>query len=70
MRYSPDEDKRVFAVVMNPQGQYSIWPLNIKLPLGWSNVGKTGPRDACLDHIGKAMSAVGSAETDSEHGKR
>jgi MbtH protein len=41
---SEDEDNRVYTVVVNHEGQYSIWLLGKPLPLGWKEVGKTGPK--------------------------
>jgi MbtH protein len=41
----------VFAVVVNNEDQYSIWPESRELPGGWRHTGVTGSRDACLSHI-------------------
>jgi MbtH protein len=46
-----DDGSYVFAVVVNDEDQYSIWPQDREPPLGWRRVGVTGTRDACLDHI-------------------
>lgn len=40
-----------YAVVMNDEEQYSIWPTFKDIPLGWQNVGKTGTKEECLDYI-------------------
>jgi MbtH protein len=40
-----------FAVVVNDEEQYSIWPTERELPAGWSPVRFTGSRDECLGHI-------------------
>lgn len=45
------EDTTLYNVVMNHEEQYSIWPLERELPLGWTAVGKSGPKQACLDYI-------------------
>ncbi|CAA9295628.1 MAG: MbtH-like NRPS chaperone [uncultured Gemmatimonadetes bacterium] len=45
------EDTTTYNVVMNHEEQYSIWPADRELPLGWSAVGKTGPKAECLAHI-------------------
>ena len=45
------EDTTVYKVVMNHEEQYSIWPADRDNPLGWQDVGKTGPKDECLAHI-------------------
>lgn len=38
-------------VVVNDEEQYSIWPADRELPLGWKATGFVGPRAACLEHI-------------------
>jgi MbtH protein len=45
------DDRTVYRVVVNHEEQYSIWPADRELPLGWKDVGKAGTRDACLAHI-------------------
>jgi MbtH protein len=47
-----DEDPRVYTVVVNQEGQYSIWLTDSPIPKGWSEVGKTGTRAECLAHVG------------------
>ncbi len=43
-----------YAVVINHEEQYSIWPDDGReLPPGWSAAGKSGSRKECLDHIGE-----------------
>ena len=45
------EDTTVYKVVMNHEEQYSIWPSYRDNPLGWTDVGKTGLKEECLDYI-------------------
>jgi len=45
------EDTRTYAVVMNHEEQYSIWPAERELPLGWTREGFTGTKAQCLTHI-------------------
>jgi MbtH protein len=45
------EDHRIYAVVVNAEEQYSIWPANRDLPLGWSPAGFSGEKAACLAYI-------------------
>lgn len=50
--YNDDqEDKTIYTVVVNHEEQYSIWPAHKSLPLGWKEVGKTGPKPDCLAYI-------------------
>ena len=45
------DDDAVYAVVVNHEEQYSIWPSGRPLPLGWTPAGKTGRKDECLAYI-------------------
>jgi len=51
MAWDDEEDNTIYTVVMNHEEQYSIWPADRELPLGWTAVGKTGPKKECLDYI-------------------
>jgi MbtH protein len=55
MPYEEDErpipKDQQFFVVTNLEEQYSIWPVDRPLPLGWKATGFTGSREVCLDHI-------------------
>ncbi|MBL4672038.1 MAG: MbtH family NRPS accessory protein [Arenicella sp.] len=48
-----DSESLVFRVVYNHEEQYSIWLVERELPLGWSEEGKTGSKEECLNHIEK-----------------
>ena len=41
----------IYNVVVNHEEQYSIWPGNKDIPLGWSNAGKSGSKSECLSYI-------------------
>jgi MbtH protein len=45
------EDTTVYRVVVNHEEQYSIWPTDREIPLGWRDVGKSGPKPDCLAYI-------------------
>lgn len=45
------EDFTAYRVVSNHEEQYSIWPIDREIPLGWDAAGKTGTKQECLDHI-------------------
>lgn len=40
-----------YEVVINQEGQYSIWPANKIVPNGWSTVGTPDTKEACLAFI-------------------
>lgn len=47
-----EEDEQViYAVVVNHEEQYSIWPEYKEIPRGWRVVGKTGLEAECLAYI-------------------
>jgi MbtH protein len=46
-----DQDTTIYKVVVNHEEQYSIWPAGRENPPGWSEVGKTGPKEECLEYI-------------------
>jgi len=45
------EDTQIYKVVVNHEEQYSIWPADRELPLGWTETGKPGSKTECLDYI-------------------
>jgi MbtH protein len=53
MAFADDEqeDQTVYRVVVNHEEQYSIWPVDREIPLGWSEVGKRGKKEECLAYI-------------------
>jgi len=52
MTWDPDkEDTTIYKVVVNHEEQYSIWPEYKDNPLGWTEVGKMGPKAECLAYI-------------------
>jgi MbtH protein len=46
-----EEDTTVYEVVVNHEEQYSIWPAERELPLGWRAAGKKGKKAECLAYI-------------------
>jgi MbtH protein len=45
------QDDTEYAVVLNDEEQYSIWPVGRPLPLGWREEGMRGPKQDCLAHV-------------------
>lgn len=45
------EDTTTYEVVMNDEEQYSIWPADRELPLGWTAVGTPGLKPQVLAWI-------------------
>lgn len=40
-----------YFVVVNDEGQYSIWPAQRELPRGWQPEGPARSREQCLSYI-------------------
>lgn len=47
-----DEDGSYFALI-NDEGQYSLWPVFVDVPDGWTVAHGEDTRKACLDYIEK-----------------
>src|SRR5678816_802981 len=45
------EDTTIYKVVLNHEEQYSIWPADRENALGWTDAGKSGTKQECLDYI-------------------
>jgi MbtH protein len=41
----------LYKVVVNGEGQYSIWPADRENPPGWTDAGRVGPREQCLAYV-------------------
>lgn len=50
------QDNRQYQVVVNHEEQYSIWPQERTLPLGWKTAGKSGTKQECLEYINEVWS--------------
>jgi MbtH protein len=49
---NPFEDESAeYLVLVNHEGQYSLWPTFKEVPGGWSAIGPRGKRDICLSWI-------------------
>jgi MbtH protein len=46
-----DDENQKFFVVVNDEGQHSIWPDFKALPQGWHETGFVGLKKDCLEHI-------------------
>ena len=54
MSTNPFEDENgVYHVLINEEGQYSLWPSFRDVPQGWTIAKKSDTRAACLDYINK-----------------
>ena len=46
-----EEDGAIYAVVVNKEEQYSIWPIHKAMPRGWRPAGKEARKAECLRYI-------------------
>jgi len=48
-----DDENGTFHVLVNEEGQHSLWPAFIDVPQGWTVVHASDTRAACLDYVNK-----------------
>ena len=54
MASNPFEDENgVYHVLINDEGQHSLWPTFVEVPLGWKIIHNADSRAACLEFINK-----------------
>jgi MbtH protein len=46
-----DDENGIFFVLVNDEGQHSLWPTFVDVPPGWERVFGEDTRQACLDYI-------------------
>lgn len=46
-----DDPDGAYLVLINDEGQHSIWPSFIEVPAGWTIAYLQGTRQDCLDYI-------------------
>ena len=53
-----DTSADIYAVVLNDEEQYSIWPVGRDLPAGWRQSGFSGQKEECLAHIDEVWTDI------------
>ncbi|MEU5966593.1 MbtH family protein [Streptomyces globisporus] len=46
-----DNEDGVFHVLVNDEGQHSLWPAFVEVPASWNVVVSDSTRQTCLDYI-------------------
>lgn len=46
-----DDDSAQFLVLINDEGQHSLWPVFVDIPAGWTRVFGEDSRQRCLDYV-------------------
>ena len=42
-----------YCVLINDEGQHSLWPYRIEIPTGWTSSFGPDTRQACIDYVEK-----------------
>jgi MbtH protein len=45
------KDDATYQVLMNDEGQYSLWPATHEIPAGWYPDGTVGTKEECSAHV-------------------
>jgi MbtH protein len=46
-----DDQAGAYVVLINDQGQHSLWPAAAEIPVGWSVACEQNGRKACIEYI-------------------
>jgi MbtH protein len=46
-----ENDQGSYLVLINDEGQHSLWPEFVDVPEGWTSVHGPAERTACLDYV-------------------
>jgi MbtH protein len=46
-----DDAEGIFVVLLNAEGQYSLWPEQLAVPAGWNVAHASDTRQSCLEYI-------------------
>ncbi|MCL2713559.1 MAG: MbtH family NRPS accessory protein [Alphaproteobacteria bacterium] len=47
----PESEPEIYTVLVNHEGQYSLWLKRNAVPRGWQAVGKQGEKADCLEYV-------------------
>lgn len=52
MSFDEENDKNLrYQVLINPEEQYSLWPADKQIPLGWKSVFGPETKETCLAYV-------------------
>ena len=46
-----EDDDATYLVLVNDEGQYSLWPSFAEVPAGWTVAHREDTRQSCLDFV-------------------
>jgi MbtH protein len=53
-----DDPDGSYTVLVNDEGQYSLWPRFAEVPRGWQETAAAGTRSACLAFVEERAAAA------------
>ena len=69
MATNPFEDEEAeYLVLVNDEGQYSLWPVSIDVPAGWRVAQQATSRPAALDYVERNWTDMRPASLIAESG--
>jgi uncharacterized protein YbdZ (MbtH family) len=69
-----DDEDGSFLVLINDEGQYSLWPEFLEVPAGWSVVAGPEKKNVCIDYVNehwtdmRPKSLIEAMQTDGKQG--
>jgi MbtH protein len=68
---NPFEDPDgTYHVLINGEGQHSLWPSFVDVPAGWTIACKASSRSTCLDYVNANWTDIAAHQPDSQRGRR
>lgn len=56
---SPFEDQGIsYSILINGEGQYSLWPATLEVPGGWTVAFAQRSRQECLDYVNRVWTSL------------
>lgn len=46
-----EDAERMYIVLINDAGQYSLWPKEKQIPAGWRATGTEGTKSHCMEYV-------------------
>ncbi|MGW1198621.1 MbtH family protein [Streptomyces sp. NPDC002536] len=46
-----EQSDRSYRVLVNSEGQHSLWPATNEVPAGWTTALEAAPREECLAYV-------------------
>jgi MbtH protein len=71
-----EDDSASYLVLVNDEGQHSLWPEAVSVPAGWTVALGAAPRAECLAYVERTwvdmrpLSLVRASEADTAVGRR